>query len=106
MGSGALEHGLTLEENVRKEIQEEYGCSGIIQERLPAHSIFIVEEGETEHWLAVPHFVQIDPDAVTVGEPEKIQELDWFRLDDLPTPLHSGLAYSLKQFDDTFKAYT
>lgn len=36
-GSGQLELGLTLEENVLKECKEEYGCKGIIQEQLPAH---------------------------------------------------------------------
>ncbi len=36
-GSGKLEFGLTIKENVLKKIQEEYGCGGMIQEQLPAH---------------------------------------------------------------------
>ena len=35
-GGGKLEFGLTLEENVLKEIKEEYGCDAIIERQLPA----------------------------------------------------------------------
>ena len=53
-GSGKLEHGLTLRENVLKEIEEEYGCVGVIDEELPPLDIFREHNGEKTHWLAVP----------------------------------------------------
>lgn len=48
-GSGKLEFGLSLEDNLLKEIKEEYGCDGKIQERLPAHDIFRVINGVKTH---------------------------------------------------------
>lgn len=104
-GAGKLEFGLTPEENVLKEVLEEYGCDGTIQDRIPAHSILREWQGVRTHWLALPHFVHVDPSRVRIGEPEKMQRLGWFRLDALPEPLHSGFHYTFTHFVDYFQPY-
>ncbi|OGB78549.1 hypothetical protein A2296_02025, partial [candidate division CPR3 bacterium RIFOXYB2_FULL_35_8] len=71
LGSGQLEFGLTPEQNVLKEVFEEYGCSGTIQSQLPPHSIFRKHQGVDTHWLAIPFFVQVDPQKVKISEPTK-----------------------------------
>jgi hypothetical protein len=57
-GSGQLEFGLSPEENVLKEVMEEYGCRGIIQEQVPTHTIIRNSNGKVTHWLAVPFFIK------------------------------------------------
>lgn len=104
-GSGKLDFGTTLEENVLREVFEEYGCTGEIQERLPSHDIFRENNGVKTHWVAVPFFVKVDPSQVKNNEPEKIDEIGWFTLDNLPTPLHTGFAFTLNTYKEYFDKY-
>lgn len=104
-GSGKLEFGISLGENVLKEIEEEYGCHGELREQLPAHDIFRVQNGIDTHWLAVPFFVRVNPEEVKNGEPHKIEEIGWFTLDALPDPLHTGFAYTLERYKSYFEKY-
>lgn len=104
-GAGKLEFGLTPEENVLKEVLEEYGASGKIIGRIDPCSILRNFDGINTHWLAVPFFVQVSAEEVKNNEPEKIEEIGWFALDDLPSPLHSGFSYSLENFKDHFKKF-
>lgn len=104
-GAGALELGLSVRENVLKEVMEEYGCRGVIQEQVPAHDIFREQEGRRTHWVAVPFFVLVDPREARMNEQEKMDEMAWFRLGGLPSPLHSGFAHSLAAFRPYFEKY-
>jgi len=105
-GGGKLEFGMGLEENVLKEIAEEYGCKGIIQEQLPTHGIMREWNGKKTHWVVIPFFVKVDPKEVKNNEPHKIDELGWFRLDNLPQPLHSGFQYALDHYRPFFDKYS
>lgn len=105
-GSGKLDFGVNPEENVLREIMEEYGCKGEIQEQLPVHSIFREWDGKPTHWIAIPFFVKVDPKEVRNNEPHKIDELGWFRLDALPEPLHTGFQFTLNKFRDHFEKYS
>jgi len=40
--------------------------------------------------------VQVDPTKVTIGEPHKIDRIDWFTLDHLPENLHSQLPKTIE----------
>lgn len=105
-GAGKLEFGLRLEENVLKEVLEEYGCNGEIQEQLPVISILREHNGKKTHWMAVPFFVRVDPHEVRNNEPHKIDEIGWFRIDNLPQPLHSGFQYTLDYYKKFFDKYS
>ena len=97
-GSGKLEKGLELEENVKKEVREELNTECAVIDRLPAHGIFREHEGEKTHWLVAPFFVKVDEEEVEINEPDKIEELKWAEPGDFPEPLHTG-------FKDTFNTY-
>lgn len=88
-----------------REIKEEYGCNGIIQERLPAHSVFGMRNGKKSHWLSIPFFVKVNPDEVKNNEPEKIDEIGWFVIDKLPEPLHPGFKFTFMKYQTYFKKY-
>lgn len=105
-GGGKLERGLSVAENILKEIREEYGCDGVINEILPAHDIFRDNDGVKTHWLAVPGFVTVDPSEAKLNEPEFMLELGWFRLNALPEPLHRGFTHTFKIFVEHFKKYS
>jgi len=100
-----LEFGFTPEENVLREVMEEYGCKGEIQERLPAHSIFREQEGQKTHWLVIPFFIKVNPKEAKNNEPYKIDEIGWFDLDHLPNPLHSGFQLTLNHHKQYFEKY-
>ncbi len=104
-GSGKLEFGLSIEENILKEVHEEYGCYGEILEILPAHDIFRTQGGVSTHWIAIPGFVKVDPAKVGINEPAKMLEIGWFSIDKLPKPLHTGFAHTFSLFEDYFKKY-
>ena len=56
------------------------------------------EDGQPTHWLAMYFAVLVDPALVKNGEPEAIDEIGWFKLNEFPTPMHS-------QFDNFMKRY-
>ena len=105
VGGGKLEHGLTRRANVLKEIEEEYGCKGVIQEELPAYEIFRENNGDKTHWVAFPFIVKVNPREVRNNEPHKIDELGWFKLTKLPKPLHPASAIGFMQNKKFFKKY-
>ena len=104
-GGGKLEFDLSVEENVLQEVLEEYGCKGEISERLPAHDIFRTFDGVKTHWIAVPFIIKVKRDEVKNNEPHKIEDLSWFKMDNLPKPLHSGFQYSFNYCKDYFDKY-
>jgi len=109
-GGGKLEFGLTLEENVLKEIQEEYGCGAKIEQQLPAITLLRESpEGIKTHWIIVPFILfidEIEAKKVKIGDGEKMAELGWFTFDTLPRPLHSGFQKTTKLYKSLFKKYS
>jgi 8-oxo-dGTP diphosphatase len=104
-GGGQVEIGQSLEESVLREVEEEYGVKGQIQEQMPPQTILRTHEGKQTHWLAIPFFIKVNPKKVKNNDPDKIDEMGWFRLNKLPTPLHTGFQYALKKFPKHFKKY-
>ena len=104
-GGGKLEFGQTPEENVLREVMEEYGCAGKIQEQIPAHSVIREWEGKKTHWIAMPFFIEVNREEVKNNEPDKIDEIGWFTLTNLPDPLHTGFQHALKEYECHFKKY-
>ncbi len=102
-GGGKVELGETLAESVLREVHEEYGVDGVITGLVPAHDIFRKQNGVKTHWLAVPFFVKVDPEKVRINEPHKMDEMGWFRLNTLPSPLHSGVKMTLEKYKSYFE---
>ena len=104
-GGGVLEFGFTLEENVLREIKEEYGCEGTIEEELPPITLFRNSEGEKTHWVTIPYIVRVNPSKAKLNEPESQDEIGWFRLDEFPQPFHTGATSIFEAYRDRFRKY-
>ena len=89
IGGGAVEFGETLDQAVRREVQEELCTKPISVRFLAAYEAHRNNKGTPTHWIALLHSVQVDPDAVKIGEPDRIDEIEWFNSKNLPKPLHS-----------------
>lgn len=104
-GGGRLEFGETLDEAVLREVQEEYGVVGKIQEQLSAFSAVWVEDGIKVHWVKIPFFIKIDVKKARIMEPDKATEIGIFTLDNLPRPLHSGVHATMSRNKKCFEKY-
>ena len=95
VGAGGLEVIDSIDETLRKEIKEEY-CTDVLEyEFLGYRDVFREYNGIKNHWIGLDFRVKVDPSKVQNGEPHKFDEVEWFRLDNPPTPLHSQIAYEL-----------
>lgn len=93
-GAGALEHGESFADAVRREVREEYTADALDVETIGVRNV--LRDGS--HWVAVVNAVHVDPESVAIGEPHKFDELGWFALAELPVPLHSQLAETIALF--------
>lgn len=92
VGGGGLKWGQTAEENVRREVKEEYGAEVLEITFMGYDDVFRnLADGTPTHWLALRFAVRVDRDQVSIQEPELQEDGGWFTLDDLPTPLHSQM---------------
>ncbi|MDO8470655.1 MAG: NUDIX domain-containing protein [bacterium] len=100
-GGGGLEFGDTIDETLRREINEEY-CTDVLEyEFLGFRDIHReLENGTKTHWIALDFKVLVNRDKVQNGEPEKFDAVEWFTLSDLPSPLHSQTPYFLEKYKD------
>jgi 8-oxo-dGTP pyrophosphatase MutT (NUDIX family) len=99
-GGGGLEFGDSVEATLRKEIAEEYGADVLAYEFLGFRDVHREQNGRKTHWVALDFKVLVDPAKVKNGEPHKLDEIGWFRLDTLPAPLHSQYPKFLELYKD------
>lgn len=94
-GGGGLELHDTVENTLRKEIAEEYCTDVLGYEFLGYRDVHREHEGKKTHWIALDFKVLVDRSKASNGEPHKLDAVEWFRLDNLPTPLHSQFPHFL-----------
>ena len=105
-GGGKLEFGESPEAALLREIKEEYGCDGIIEEMLPAQSFFqTLPDGTGKHWITLLYIVRVNREEARLNEPESMTEIGWYRLNELPSPLHAGTKENLTVLADYFKKF-
>ncbi len=92
---GAIEFGESIDEAIRRELQEELCAEPLEIDFLAAYDAHRTHNKRATHWVQLLHAVRVDPKKVTIGEPHKIAEIAWFTAGSLPTPRHS-------QFDKAF----
>lgn len=88
-GGGGIDLGEDVADTLHREIKEEYGADVISYEFLGFRDVHREEGGVRSHWIALDYKVLVDPCTVKNGEPHKLDEVQWFRLDALPSPMHS-----------------
>ncbi|MCC7432409.1 NUDIX domain-containing protein [Candidatus Peregrinibacteria bacterium] len=99
-GGGGLEFGLTVEENLQKEIMEEYCAKVLGMEFLGMRDVHRIHNSEKTHWIALDYKVLVDRSEVKIGEPEMCEDLKWFSFENLPEKdfLHSQLPIFLDRY--------
>lgn len=84
-----MEHGETFEQALRREVKEEY-CADIKNfQYIDTQNVLRQVGDKTTHWVAILFLVEVDPAEVSIGDPEKMEDIGWFAFDELPAPLHS-----------------
>ena len=95
-GSGSMEFGETPEEAVTREIEEEY-CVKPKKLKFCGVRNALRMNGDTKtHWIALLYVAEVNPKKVKIGEPDKMEELNWFRANKLPRPLHTAFSDQLR----------
>jgi len=101
IGGGGIEFGDTALDTLKKEIKEEYNTDVLDYEFLGYRDdVYREHNGKKIHWVALDFKVLVDPTTVKNGEPHKLDEVKWFTLDTLPTPLHSQMPVFLEKYKD------
>jgi 8-oxo-dGTP diphosphatase len=95
VGGGSMEFGESFEEAVLREVSEELGVQPQKIEFLEAYNALRDNSGVPTHWIALVHAVKVDPSKVTINEPQYIDEIGWFNVKKMPTPLHSQMMRSV-----------
>lgn len=94
---GSIEFGETMAATVVREIKEEIGVDVIVDHQLLAIDHLIPAEGQ--HWVTTPFLVHIKyGQTPKILEPEKCEAIDWFSLDNLPSPLSITTKLNLKVY--------
>jgi 8-oxo-dGTP pyrophosphatase MutT (NUDIX family) len=104
IGGGGVEFGESVEDTIRREVQEEYNAPVKSFEFLGYRDVHRFHEGNPTHWIALDFKVLVDPNQVRNNEPHKFDDLDWFTLDTLPEAVHSQLPDFLARYKDKLKA--
>jgi len=88
-GGGAMKHGETFEQTVKRELREEYCISPLKMKMIGINNILRRHKGVKTHWVAVIYAILVDPKKVKIGDHKSIVEIIWAKPSNLPKPLHS-----------------
>lgn len=102
-GGGGIDFDDTIENTLRKEILEEYDTDILKTEFLGYRDMHREHNGQKTHWIALDFKVLVDKAKVKNDEPHKFDDVKWFRLDNLPAPMHSQFPAFLDNYKDRLK---
>ena len=99
VGGGGLKFGIRAIDNAIREIQEEYSATPTNIEFIGYRDILRnLPDGTPTHWVALDFKAVVDPKDVKINEPDMFDDSGWFKLDDLPAPLHSQVAFGIDKY--------
>lgn len=100
LGGGGLKFGETLEEAMLREVKEETGAVPFNFEYLGLREVFREHDGCKTHWLAFDYRAQVNPEHVSIMEPDMCAEIRWCTPDEIPKPMHSQFPIFLERYKD------
>ena len=95
---GRLEFGETMIEGIQRETMEEVGVEIEIVDQLPAYDHIYPEI--KQHWIGTVFIAKLKSGTPTNNEPDKCEEIGWFNLESLPSPLADMSAKAIKYLQD------
>ncbi len=100
IGGGKVEFDESVEEVLKREINEEY-CTDILAfEFLGFRDLHRTHNGKKTHWIALDFKALVDPTKVKIGEPHKFDQIGWFTVKKLPEKMHSQLPIFFEKYKD------
>lgn len=106
IGAGGLKWSETVENTVRREVKEEYGADIQKLDFLGYRDVFRTQpDGQNTHWLSLTFAALVNREEVRLAEPEVFDEIGWFTLDTLPSPLHSQQIPFFEKYRDQLHAF-
>lgn len=103
-GAGGLKWGLSLIENVKREVLEEYNAVPLNIEFWGYRDNFRTDRnGDNTHWLGMDFGVLIDPKQVKIIDHQAVEKIAWFKNGELPSPLHSEMTRIFEMYKDKYK---
>jgi len=100
VAAGGLKWGSTAEDNIKREVKEEFGAATKKITFMGYRDVFRkLDDGTPTHWIMLDYAVEVDPQEVTRNEPDMADEIGWFTLDSQPKPLHSQHSTFMKKHD-------
>lgn len=94
---GSVEFGEKLIDAIRREMREEFAMQIKIITQFPAADHILLKE--KQHWVPTTFLVSIKNDNnPKIMEPEKCDEIGWFSLNNLPSPLSVITKLDLKYY--------
>lgn len=98
-GGGSIEFEESIEDALKREVKEEY-CTEIIRSDFLGFRDVqrINEKGNKTHWIALDFKVLVNEKKVRNGEPKAHEEIGWFSINNLPSPLHSQFPEFIKKY--------
>lgn len=100
-GGGAMEHGESFENAVKREIKEEYCVIPKKLEHMGVWNVVRKNNNIKTHWIAVVFKAEVNSKKVAIGDPEKMDEIGWFEEEKWPNPLHSKFNEIWKTIKDS-----
>lgn len=95
---GKLDFGETLFECARREVKEETGLDVTDCELISVYDQFEHIESSGYQWVNIGILAKYEGGEPKVMEPEKFEEMKWFALDNLPTPLYATSVVILENY--------
>lgn len=99
-GGGSVEPQESLEDAVRREVKEESGADILKVEFLGFREVFREIDGKRSHWIAFDYKAEVDPQQVSITEPEKCSALLWCTVGEIPEPQHSQFPVFLEKYKE------
>jgi 8-oxo-dGTP pyrophosphatase MutT (NUDIX family) len=101
IAGGGLKWGVSAEDNLIREVKEEFGADAKGIMFLGYRDVFRkLDDGTPTHWLVLDYAVKVDPSKVRRNEPDLCDEIGWFTLDAQPAHVHSQHATFMNKYCD------